>query len=89
MDTSNAFIWISNNLIFLGPGGSREGNILESLVKNAEQRELLISMLAKDKERYRQEDKEIEMKMAEQGIRYGFFKLIVLKSEILLQKDVK
>ena len=27
-------------------------------------------MLARDKERYRQEDKEIEMKMAEQGIRW-------------------
>merc|ERR1711983_377918 len=52
-----------------GPGGSREGDILDNLVKNADQRELLSSMLARDKERYRQEDKEIEMKMAEQGIR--------------------
>ena len=54
----------------IGPGGSREGDILDNLVKNADQRELLSSMLARDKERYRQEDKEIEMKMAEQGIRW-------------------
>ena len=58
------------NLSVIGPGGSREGDILDNLVKNADQRELLSSMLARDKERYRQEDKEIEMKMAEQGIRW-------------------
>ena len=62
--------------IFAGPGGSKEGNILESLVKNAEQRELLSNMLARDKERYRQEDKEIEMKMAEQGIRLVFLQKV-------------
>merc|ERR1711971_1380460 len=50
-----------------GPTGTRCGNILDSLVENAEQRELLRRMLDKDKERYRQEDREIEIKMAEQG----------------------
>ena len=38
-------------------------------MQNAEQRELLTRMLDRDKERYRQEDREIEIKMAEQGIR--------------------
>ena len=52
-----------------GPTGTRCGNILDSLVENAEQRELLRRMLDRDKERYRQEDREIEIKMAEQGIR--------------------
>ena len=47
----------------------RQGEILELLVQKAEQRELLSSMLAKDKERYKQEDKDLEIKMAEQGIR--------------------
>jgi hypothetical protein len=37
--------------------------------EDAEQRELLRRMLDRDKERYRQEDREIEIKMAEQGIR--------------------
>ena len=55
--------------VILGPAGTRCGNILDSLVQNAEQRELLRRMLDRDKERYRQEDKEIEIKMAEQGIR--------------------
>lgn len=53
----------------IGPTGTRCGNILDSLVENAEQRELLRRMLDRDKERYRQEDREIEIKMAEQGIR--------------------
>ena len=53
----------------LGPTGTRCGNILDALVENAEQRELLRRMLDRDKERYRQEDREIEIKMAEQGIR--------------------
>ena len=55
--------------VILGPAGTRCGNILDTLVQNAEQRELLRRMLDRDKERYRQEDKEIEIKMAEQGIR--------------------
>ena len=53
-----------------GAGGVREGEILEQLVQKAEQRELLSSMLARDKERYKQEDKDLEIKMAEQGIRF-------------------
>merc|ERR1719244_501872 len=52
-----------------GAGEVREGEILELLVQKAEQRELLSSMLARDKERYKQEDKDLEIKMAEQGIR--------------------
>eukprot|EP00092_Neocalanus_flemingeri_P024414 GFUD01026470.1.p1 GENE.GFUD01026470.1~~GFUD01026470.1.p1 ORF type:complete len:1877 (-),score=478.06 GFUD01026470.1:313-5943(-) len=52
-----------------GAGGVREGEILEQLVQKAEQRELLSSMLARDQERYKQEDKDLEIKMAEQGIR--------------------
>jgi len=52
-----------------GAGKVREGEILELLVEKAEQRELLSSMLARDKERYKQEDKDLEIKMAEQGIR--------------------
>ena len=52
-----------------GAGEVREGEILELLVEKAEQRELLSSMLARDKERYKQEDKDLEIKMAEQGIR--------------------
>ena len=42
-------------------------------MQNAEQRELLTRMLDRDKERYRQEDREIEIKMAEQGIRWVEF----------------
>ena len=42
-------------------------------MQNAEQRELLTRMLDRDKERYRQEDREIEIKMAEQGIRWVGF----------------
>ena len=53
-----------------GAGGVREGEILEQLVNKAEQRELLSAMLARDQERYKQEDKDLEIKMAEQGIRY-------------------
>jgi len=53
----------------IGAGGVREGVILEQLVQKAEQRELLSAMLARDKERYKQEDKDLEVKMAEQGIR--------------------
>ena len=55
------------------PGVGRGGDILDSLVQNAEQRELLTRMLDRDKERYRQEDREIEIKMAEQGIRWVGF----------------
>ena len=51
------------------PGSAREGEILESLVKMSEQREMLVSMMARDRERYRLEDRELEIKMAEQGIR--------------------
>lgn len=50
-------------------GSEREGDVLESLVKNAEQRELLTSMLLRDQERYRQEDKDLALRMAEQGIK--------------------
>lgn len=35
----------------------------------SEQREMLVSMMARDRERYRLEDRELEIKMAEQGIR--------------------
>jgi len=51
------------------PGNAREGEILESLVRMSEQREMLVSMLDRDRERYRLEDRELEIKMAEQGIR--------------------
>ena len=54
------------------PGSAREGEILESLVKMSEQREMLVSMMARDRERYRLEDRELEIKMAEQGIRCVF-----------------
>ena len=58
------------------PGNAREGEILGSLVKMSEQREMLISMLARDRERYRLEDRELQIKMAEQGIRYGLFVIV-------------
>ena len=38
----------------------------------SEQREMLVSMMARDRERYRLEDRELEIKMAEQGIRCVF-----------------
>ena len=46
-------------------------------MQNAEQRELLTRMLDRDKERYRQEDREIEIKMAEQGIRWVGFSSVM------------
>ena len=52
------------------PGSAREGEILESLVKMSEQREMLVMMMARDRERYRLEDRELQIKMAEQGIRF-------------------
>ena len=58
------------------PGNAREGEILGSLVKMSEQREMLISMLARDRERYRLEDRELQIKMAEQGIRCGLFVIV-------------
>ena len=57
------------NVVTTEPGSAREGQILESLVKMSEQREMLVSMMARDRERYRLEDRELEIKMAEQGIR--------------------
>merc|ERR1719237_947041 len=45
-----------------------EGEVLEQLLQNAEQRELLSAMLARDKERYLREDRDLQEKMAEQGI---------------------
>ena len=56
-------------MTFSEPGNAREGEILESLVRMSEQREMLVSMLDRDRERYRLEDRELEIKMAEQGIR--------------------
>merc|ERR550517_143008 len=48
--------------------GKGEGEVLEQLLQNAEQRELLSAMLARDKERYLREDRDLQEKMAEQGI---------------------
>ena len=59
------------------PGSAREGEILESLVKMSEQREMLVSMMARDRERYRLEDRELQIKMAEQGIRYCVVRSLV------------
>merc|ERR1712088_1198574 len=54
----------------LGKGRRKgEGEVLEQLLQNAEQRELLSAMLARDKERYLREDRDLQEKMAEQGIR--------------------
>merc|ERR1712240_845301 len=55
----------------LGKGKEEgEGQVLEQLVKNAEQRELLSAMLARDQERYQREDMDLQVKMAEQGISF-------------------
>ena len=62
-----------SNFVITEPGSAREGQILESLVKMSEQREMLVSMMARDRERYRLEDRELEIKMAEQGIRFVFW----------------
>jgi len=51
--------------------GQGEGEVLEQLLQNAEQRELLSAMLARDKERYQREDRDLQEKMAEQGIRFA------------------
>jgi len=56
-------------MIFAEPGNAREGEILESLVNMSSQREMLGSMLARDRERYRLEDRDLQIKMAQQGIR--------------------
>lgn len=48
---------------------SREGEILDELLEISEQRELLQSMLVRDKMRYQLEDKDIEAQMRAKGIR--------------------
>ena len=48
---------------------SREGEILDELLEISEQRELLQSMLVRDKMRYQMEDKDIEAQMRAKGIR--------------------
>ena len=50
-------------------GAEGEGAVLDQLVTIAEQRELLATMLARDQERYKKEDLQMEQKMAQQGIR--------------------
>ena len=48
---------------------AREGEILDELLEISEQRELLQSMLVRDKMRYQMEDKDIEAQMRAKGIR--------------------
>ena len=48
---------------------SREGEILDELLEISEQREMLQSMLMRDKKRYQLEDKDIEAQMRAKGIR--------------------
>ena len=48
---------------------SREGEILDELLEISEQREMLQSMLVRDKMRYQLEDKDIEAQMRAKGIR--------------------
>jgi len=48
---------------------AREGEILDELLEISEQRELLQSMLVRDKMRYQLEDKDIEAQMRAKGIR--------------------
>jgi hypothetical protein len=48
---------------------SREGEILDELLEISEQREMLQSMLLRDKMRYQLEDKDIEAQMRAKGIR--------------------
>ena len=50
---------------------SREGNILKELLSIAEQREKLQNMLRNDKQRYIQEDQDIEAQMKAKGLRLG------------------
>lgn len=49
--------------------GPRQPVILGQLVQKAEQRELLAAMLTRDQERYKQEDRDLELRMQEQGIK--------------------
>jgi hypothetical protein len=48
---------------------AREGQILAELLEISEQRELLHSMLTKDRARYQQEDMAIEEQMKASGLR--------------------
>jgi len=48
---------------------AREGQILAELLEISEQRELLQSMLSKDRARYQQEDMAIEEQMKASGLR--------------------
>ena len=50
---------------------SREGHILKELLSIAEQREKLQNMLRNDKQRYIQEDQDIEAQMKAKGLRLG------------------
>ena len=49
----------------------------------SEQREMLVSMMARDRERYRLEDRELEIKMAEQGIRCVIWSGLIVDQPII------